>query len=66
MDSNVIKNMNKLCADINKVASKHGYQADFSGFSEGRGCDFKIVVGFKRPEVKPAESGSLFQGGEKE
>lgn len=65
MDSGKIKDMNKLCADITKVAVKHGYQADFSGFSEGRGCDFRVLVGFKRPESTPAKPGDLFAGDQK-
>ena len=64
MDATKVKEMNKLTGDINKVAMKHGYQAEFSGFSEGKDVEFKMTVGFRKPVVDPAKPGELFQGGD--
>ena len=63
MDATKVKEMNKLTNDVNKVAMRHGYQAEFSGFSEGKDVEFKMTVGFKKPVAGSAAAGDLFDKG---
>lgn len=52
MNATILKAVNKVSMDISKIAMKHGYQADFSNVGEGKGVEFKMMVSFRKPEIK--------------
>lgn len=62
MDASKMKAAQKLTADINRVAMKNGYQADFSALGEGKGVEFKMTVAFKKPTATPGEQMDLSEG----